>query len=567
MDLIGKHQLNDPECKFRLNKTELIIASFAANLLSLALPIMVLQVYDRIMINYSYDTLVILSLVVCGAICLESVIRIIRSYATGWAGMMYEYTLDANATRKYINADPIKIKQEGTGKQMQNLNSFTKMKDFYSGQSLVSMVDIPFALIFLCLIWYIAGPLVLVPIILISIFCFISWRSGKKLVRALKDQDQNDDEKYNFMIESLQGIHSIKSYGLEHIFQRRFERLEEKSTLSSYDVSIASTKGSAFSSLFNEVMIVAVVAFGAPMVIDQNLTTGALIAIVLLSGRLIQPISKSLFLWTQYQDYKIANEKADELFSISQMKRDPDLSHQDQLGDLVIENINFEYGDRQLFNNLSLIAKTPDVIGIHGPNNSGKSTLLKLMAGIMQPSSGSITIDGIQADCLTSEELVRHVGLIEPDNVIFQGTIIENMTAFDDTKEDKAMSIAKLLHLDHEVSSLPHGYRTKINDGFVDTVAPGVKQKIAITRVLLNNPKIILFNNADKGLDKAGYECLIKLLEMLKGKVTIIMLTEDKRISQLASKHYALKEGSLTEITQEDSDNIFEVKSYKELKI
>jgi ATP-binding cassette subfamily C protein LapB len=566
MNLIDKYKLDDPACNARLNKSELIVSTLAINLLSLALPVMVLQVYDRIMTNHSVGTLMVLAVGVCIAILFEGILRVARTYMTGWTGMMYEYTMASNAMRYYINADPAKLKKEGPGKQIQNLGAFSKLRDFYGGQTLVTLVDIPFALIFIALISYLTGRLVYVPLTLIFIFILISWFMGNRLMKALEIQDGNDDRRYNFIIEALQGIHSIKSYGLEPVFTRRYERLEEDSSLSNYETALISTEGYTFGILFNEIMVISVVTFGAPMVIGNELTTGALIATVLLSGRLMQPIQKALFLWTQFQDYRIANAKANDMFSIEQIKRVKSEKIDSKLGQIRVKNVSFAYGDKTIFSNINLELNLPDIIAIHGPNSSGKSTLMRLIAGISEPTEGEITIDGITASSLISEDLVHHVGLITAENTMFQGTIMDNLTAFNEEKEITAMELASLLSIDKEIALLPKGYETKINDGFADTIAPGIKQRIAIARVLLNKPKIILFNNADKGLDKEGYNHLIKLLTMLKGKVTMIITTDDHNIGKLADRNFVLKDGALKEVATEDS-SIFEVKPYKELKI
>ena len=566
MNLVDKYGLDDPPSKFRLKKSELITATLAINLLSLALPVMVLQVYDRVLVNRSDGTLVVLIVGVCIAIFFEAILRIARSYAMSWTGAVYEYTLAANAMRYYINADPMKTKIEGAGRQIQNLGAFSKLRDFYGGQTMVTLVDIPFAIVFLVLIAYLSGTLVFVPIVLITIFMVITWFLGNRLMRAIKAQGVCDDKRYNFIIETLQGIHSIKSYGIETVFQRRYEKLEEDSSLTNYNASLVSTEGYTFGVLFNEVMIIAVVSVGAPMVINGDFTTGGLIATVLLSGRLMQPIQKALFLWTQFQDYRLANETANSIFSIDQIQRRQAEANHETIGTIELKDVSFGYGSNLIFSGINLSLRVPDIIAIHGANNAGKSTLLRLIAGISRPSSGSVIVDGIHASELASEDLVYHVGLIAAESIMFQGTIMENLTAFDESKEARALELAALLNVDREIALLPHGYETKVSDGFADTIAPGIKQRVAIIRVLLNKPKIILFNNADKGLDREGYSHLIKLLTMLKGKVTMIVTTDDQNISKLADRHYLLKNGNLTEV-EAQSAAIFEVKPYKELKI
>lgn len=566
MNLIEKYELKDPPTKFRLRKEELITSTMAVNFLSLALPIMVLQVYDRIIVGHNTGTLVVL---VCGvvlAIFCEAILRIARSYTTGWNAAVYEYTLAANAMKRYINADQSKLKQEGAGRQLQNLGAFTKLRDFYGGQAMVSLIDVPFAGVFLILISYIAGKLVFVPIVLIAVFTILTWFMGNKLMHNLESQGVADDNRYNFIIETLQGIHSIKSYGVEAIFKRRYERMEEDCSIANYNTALTSIEGYTFGVLFNEVMIIAVVSCGAPMVINGEFSTGGLIATVLLSGRLMQPIQKALFLWTQFQEYRISSQTAENIFSIHQVKRDEELASLEKKGIVELDGVSFSYGSNKVFDKVSLKVNFPEVVSIHGPNSSGKTTLLKLIAGITEASEGVVKVDGIKSLDFSSEELIKHVALIAPESVIFQGTIMENLTGFDESKEEKVIELANLLGLDKEIASLPHGYETKLNDGFADTIAPGIKQRITIMRVLLNKPKIILFNNADKGLDKEGYNYLIRLLNMLKGKATMILTTDDQNINMLADRHFLLSEGRLQEVEAKNA-GIFEIKPYRELKL
>ncbi len=567
MNLIDKFNLNDPDCKFRLNKYEVVLSTLTVNLLSLALPIMVLQVYDRIMINRSVGTLTVLAIGVSIAIILEGILRIARAYTTSWAGMMYEYTMAANAMRLYINANPVKLKKEGPGQQIQNLNAFSKLRDFYSGQTLINIVDIPFAFTFLVLISYLTGKLVIVPIALIAIFTIVTWFLGNKLKQALLNQGGVDDKRYNFIVEALQGIHTIKSLGLEAIFTRRYASLEEECSIHNYRTALISTQGYTFGILFNELMVVAIVSFGAPMVIKGDFTSGALVATVLLAGRLMQPIQKTLFLWTQFQEYRIANNQAEKMFSIEQVERRPiDNKEFKEIGTVKLENVSFGYGEKMIFENINLDLKIPDTIGIRGENNAGKATLMRLIAGIVKPTSGRIFVNGIPPSDYQSEEVVKYIGYISANNILFQGTILENLTAFNENMENEALEIAKMFNLDKEIALLPKGYDTKINDGIADIIAPGIKQRIAISRALIHKPKIILFHNADRGLDREGYNLLIKFLHLINNQTTTIIVTEDHNINLLVDREYLLKDGKLTVINSQDS-RIYDLKPYKELKI
>jgi ATP-binding cassette subfamily C protein LapB len=473
----------------------------------------------------------------------------------------------ANAMRLYINANPVKLKTEGPGQQIQNLNAFSKLRDFYSGQTLINIVDIPFAFTFLVLISYLTGKLVIVPIALIAIFTIVTWFIGNKLKQSLLNQGGVDDKRYNFIVEALQGIHTIKSLGLEAIFTRRYASLEEQCSIHNYRTALISTQGYTFGILFNELMVVAIVSFGAPMVIKGDFTSGALVATVLLAGRLMQPIQKTLFLWTQFQEYRIANNQAEKMFSIEQIeRRHIDPKEYKEIGTVKLENVSFGYGEKMVFKNINLDLKIPDTIGIRGENNAGKATLMRLIAGIVKPTSGRIFVNGIPPSDYQSEEVVKYIGYISANNILFQGTILENLTAFNENMEHEALEIAKMFNLDKEIALLPKGYDTKVNDGIADIIAPGIKQRIAIARALLHKPKIILFHNADRGLDKEGYNLLIKFLHLINNQTTTIIVTEDHNINLLVDREYLLKDGKLTEINSKDS-RVYDIKPYKELKI
>ncbi len=569
MSLIDEFHLKDPVCKFRLNKREFILSTLAINLLSMALPIMVLQVYDRVMVNQSVGTLTVLAIGVCIAVILEGILRVARSFTTGWVGMMYEYSMAANAMRMHVNADPALLPEEGSGKRIQNLNSFSNIRNFYSGQSLVTMIDVPFATIFLFLISYLTGILVLVPLILIIFFTIVTWFIGNNLKQALTEDSDADDKKYNFIIEALQGIHTIKSLGVEGLFARRYECLEEEASIRNYKTAEISNRGYSFGIFFNEILIVSIVVFGAPMVVNGDFTSGALVATILLAGRLMQPIQKTLFLWTQFQEYRIAADQARKMFKIQQIERS--FVNEDEIserGTVTIENLEFSYGnnDKKILNGINLKLKAPQVIAIQGESNSGRSSLMRLISGISCPTNGSIFVDGIEVSRYPSEQLIKHVGFISQETVIFQGSILDNITAFDESMNSAAMEIATLLNLDEEISLLPSGYNTKIGDSIADIVTPGVKQRIAIARVLVHKPKVILFHDADKGLDKEGYHLLLKLLNRIKGQVVMILISDDYNINDLADQRYFLREGKLFKSTAKDKE-IYEVKPYRELKI
>lgn len=554
---------------FKQSSYALLSSTLAINILSLALPVMTLQVYDRILPNPGTGTLPVLITGVCLAIFLEACLRLARAYVLGRTGAAYEHRMACNAMEKVLGADLNKMGSYGIGEHLHRMASVGKLKDFYNGHSLTVFVELSFVPWFFALILYIGGPLVLVPAAILGVFVCFSLMNGYLLRDALLRREKADDRRFNFLIESLEGVHTLKAFALEKFFDRRYERLEEDSTLENFNVTKETARTFNTGAIFSHIMVASVISAGAWCVLNGMLTTGGLIAILLLSGRIMQPVQKALALWARYQDYKLARKNIEELFHTPQQEilpRDGDAQILAD-GQLEIRDMSFQYSadDQPILKNLNLELKRGETVLISGAHGSGKSSLLNLIAGIYQPTSGEIFVDGEDIRTYAPEELVKHVGYIRTQAMIFRGTIRDNITCFGQTRESQAKEVAALLDVDKDVAKLPGGFDTFLSGNNTDSIPPGLKQRIAMVRVLATKPRLILFDNADRTLDKEGYAMIYSLLARVKGKASMILISEDLNIRGLASRHYELVDGTLSEKT--DKKSLGNITPYKELRL
>lgn len=546
----------------------LLLSTLAINILSLALPVMTLQVYDRILPNQGSGTLPVLIAGVTVAIILEAALRLARNYVMGWAGAAYEHRLSCAAMNHVLDADLSRLGPYGIGEHMQRMGAVGKLKDFYNGYALTTFSEMAFVPLFFGLIIYIAGPLAAIPCAVMMIFTIVSLSQGQRLRAALKARDKTDDKRYDFLIESLDGVHTIKSFALENNFARRYEALEESSTLSNYEVTEATSGTFDAGAVFSHIMVAAVITTGALFVLHGNITTGALVATLLLSGRMMQPLQRALSLWAKFQDYTIARQKVEAIF---ETPRYPGIPANDQnitrSGRLEISGLAFRRGDDKpwLLDGVDFKLDRSDAVLLSGAHGSGKSLLLQLIAGIYPPANGTINIDGHNILRYAPEDLIRHVGLIHSEGVIFRGTIRDNMTCFGQIPEKDVHEIAFLLKIDRDIALLPSGFDTMLNGNNTDSVPPGLKQRIAMARVLAPKPRIILFDNADRGLDREGYSLVYSLLARLKGKAGMILISDDRNIRGLASCFYTLENGKLTKTEELCSTGY--IKPYSELRL
>lgn len=569
MPSFGKEATQTPTVSFTTRRTSLVAVSFVSNLLSLALPIMTLQIYDRILVSQSENTLHVLMAGVVIAVILESVLRLCRSYVVNWAGAVHEHSLICNSMRHMLGAELSSLERQSVSEQLQRINSISKLREFTSGQALITLIDLPFVFVFLAFIFYLAGWLVVVPVVLLALFALIAWHLGRKLKKDIVKQESADEARMGFIIETLNGIHTLKSMGLENLFQRHYEQLQHGSSLASYQVVKQSNIAANCGALFTQAMMISIIAFGAPMALDGQLTMGTLIACVLLSGRIMSPVQKALGIWTRFQDFQLAKKDVQSTFLLPTLDRGDGNDFSAKDGRLNINNMSFSYGEHEaiLFDDINLSLQRGDSISISGDHSCGKTTLLKLIAGLYQPTSGEILINNSLATGYTARELIKHVGYMAMEGTIFKGTIQENLTAFGEIPAQKVKEIIELLDIQKDIARLPEGFDTKLEGITADPIPPGLKQRIAIARVLASKPRILLFDNADRSLDQHGYNQLYSLLGRLKGKVTMVIVSDDRNILRLAKKEYVLEDGHLVERQFSDTSKQHDVLPYQELRL
>lgn len=524
----------------------LFVSTIALNFLSLALPVMTLQVYDRILPNPDSGTLPVLIAGVTVAVFLEACLRLSRAWMMGWNGAVYEHQLSTQAMRRVLSTDTFRTKKSGIGEFLHRMTAIGRVKDFHSGYVLVTLAETAFVPVFLGAIFYIAQPLFFIPLSLLLLFIAISAFQGQRMQKAMEGRDLADDKRYNFLIECLKGIHSVKSFALENLLSRRYEGLQESSSLASFRSAEASTSSFNAGTLLSHVMMAAVITAGAIFVLSGHITTGALVATLLLSGRLMQPAQRALMLWTRFQEFRLSRRKIEALFAVEAHNDAPATELPPVEGRIDIKGAHL----KGMLKDVSLEVAPGEAVSIYGPLGCGKTALLEMIAGLYPPDDGRILIDGLDACRYPPEELSRRVGYLATEGITFRGTIRDNLTRFGLVSEKDAQEAARLLHVDRDVARLAAGFDTPLQISGNDGVPPGLRQRIALARVLAARPKIILFDEADRALDRQGYNLLFSLLSRLSQKTALVLVSDDANITSLAQRHYLLARGRLIEKSQ-----------------
>jgi len=531
---------------------DLVMASTFINILALALPLTLLQVYDRIIPNDAQETLSLMIIGVGVALTFDAVLRLARSHVSGWMAARFEHLAGCKAIERLMRTSIVDYERQGAGVHLERMNALSVLKEFYAGQAVLAVCDLPFAIIYLSAIYYLAQHLVLVPIALIIAFFIVAAIVGKKLKKSLEGRMMADDRRYNFIIEVLGGIHTIKGLAMEEQMLRRYERLQETCAGSEREVSLNSSSAIGVGAVFSQLTMFAVVGYGATFVIDGVLTVGGLAACTMLAGRSMQPLQRAVGIWTRFQSISLARNRLRELFQMTPESPDEMPPLENVHGELELQNISFNFGKNRdgedlppVFSNVSLVIPFGSAVGIQGSNASGKTSLLLLMNGIVHPTAGRVFIDGNDITRFNPVTVRREIAYLPQEGVLFNGTLLENLTMFRQEKETNAFDMARLLGLDHVVAHMPMGYDTQVGDGAGESLPRGIKQRIAIARALVNKPRVLLFDEANTSMDSAGDAMLKDLLERLKGRVTLVLVSQRPSLLELADDVYEIRDHAL----------------------
>jgi ATP-binding cassette subfamily C protein LapB len=531
------------------SRYDILAASVTINILSLALPVVLLQVYDRIIPNQATSTFALLVLGVGSALILDAILRLARAYITGWAGASFEHVAGCESVERLLDTDLASFERESSGVHLQRLAAVDTLRDFYGGQSMLILVDLPFAALFLATIGLLAGTLVLVPLALLALFLAAAYVHGLRLRAALRRRATYDDRRCSFLIEVLNGIHTVKSLAMEALMVRRYERILESCAGAGYSVNLLSTSAQGLGSFFSLATMVSVVGLGSLWVIDGTFTVGVLAASTLLAGRSLQPLLRAMGVWTRFQSISLARERLDEVFALppevgDHEARAPSLRD----GVLELENVHFRYlaSGPEILSGVNLSLAPGEVVGITGENGCGKTTLLSVIMGALKPTAGSIRIDGRVLDDGARKNLRTQAAYLPQNGVLFQGTVMDNLTMFRGGEHlDRAVDSAHRVDLGDIVNRLPLGFDTQVGDGSMESLPGGIRQRIAIARALVDDAPLVLFDEANTSLDAAGDAVLRDLLEGMKSKRTIVLISHRPSLLKLASRVYELREGTL----------------------
>src|SRR5574344_1715652 len=506
------------------------IATFTINILALTTSLFTMQVYDRVVPTGAISTLVALTIGVFIAIFLEMIIKFSRSVLLDYATkkMDIEYSNDIFERFLRIRCDAL---PKSIGTLTGQLQSYNNVRAFITSAAMFLFIDLPFSIIFILAIFVIGGFVMgLVPIGFLILSLIVGFIFRKKIEQASKNSSMASYKKMGLMVETVENSENIKATGAGFNILNNWNRFTEEAVDDDIEIRHYSDMSSYITAFLQQLSYIAIVSLGAYLVAENGtITMGALIAMTILSGRILQPIAQ---LPNQFVQWGKASLAVKDLDNVYKLASDNDgitrpLSPYLNTTNIRCKDISFGYSEKSNVISVSeLNIKQGEKVAILGAIGSGKSTLLKIIAGLYKPTKGLVYLDGIDMQLIKRDFLTENMSYLPQTTKLFAGTLRDNLIfGMIGISDEQIIEAAKLTGLIGLINALPNGLDTVVPEGG-ESVSGGQKQLIALTRMIVANKKIILLDEPTASMDEGTERQIISMLhQKLSPEQTMVVVT------------------------------------------
>lgn len=511
-----------------------MIASAALlNLLGLALPLATLHVYDSVLPNAALESLAALTIGLIAVALLEMAIRILQTRVATPSAAIYARDLKLAALERELaglNADGRRTPTE----TLEQLGAVERFTGFFGGQARLALVDLPFSILALGLIAALAGWVALAPIAVIALYLVTLGLSGAALRKRIREREDLDLKSTDFLHDIFSAILTVKSWALEALMLRRYERLLTASTLSNADIVRLNAGVQRLSGLFSSAIIVATLGAGAWSAIAGNLSIGTLAATTLLAGRAAQPALRAAKAWNDLQRAAISADATLKLFAsetTAEVAADRPLA-QPRSGAPALATR--PEGDD--------VGESGGVVRVDGGDAGQRTAALEAIAGLRSAtaSTAGFTLDGLEPRLFRAAN-PGATAMVARSDAAFRGSVLENLTLFGrGANALPALSVSERLGLDDEVRRLPEGYDTPVGDAIRESLSPAGQKKLILARAIAQGPRLLILDEPTAQLGRADVHRLADEIASLARTATIVMATTDASLGALADRAIAL---------------------------
>ncbi|MFV0573939.1 MAG: type I secretion system permease/ATPase [Vibrio sp.] len=527
---------------------DVFLASILINIFAVGAPLFSRLVYDKIVPNLAYDSLWVLAIGVFVIFIFDFCLKMMRSYFLDVAGKKSDILISSKIF-SHVMGIRLEAKPPSVGAFAKHMQEFESIRDFFTSASITTLIDLPFAVFFLIVIYVIAGPLALVPLIGVIALIAYSFIIQKPLRRTIEEGSRLASQKNSNLVESLAGLETLKMFGAESQYQYRWEEAVAHManwSLKSRRLTDSLQNAAGFVQQF---LNVAMIVVGVYLIGAGDLTMGGLIAATMLSGRAVGPMIQVAMLSSRYNQAKSAMGIIEKLMEMpTEQEPNKRYIHRPIIkGKIQFEDVSFTYpgATSPSLKNINLTINPGEKVGIIGRIGSGKTTLERILMGLYQPTDGTVLIDDTDIKQLHQIDIRRNLGCVPQDITLFYGSIRDNIALGRPLANDKDIILAaERAGVTSFTQKDSAGLDKQVGEGG-HALSGGQRQAIAIARALLGNPPVMIMDEPTSSIDNRTEMFIKRQMRNFSKDETLILITHKTGMLDLVDRLIVMEQGQI----------------------
>lgn len=538
--------------KYRRSLIEVLVASLIMQLLNLAQPLVLQQIFDKVIVQQNLDTLYTLGIILLGVSLAQGLIGAVRTYLFADTTNRIDIALGAQVIQHLLRLPLRYFDKRPVGELQTRIAELGNIRGFLTGSLLTLALDALFSVIYIAVMVVYSGVLTAVTLSVVPLFLGLTIVASPIIKGQLRKAAEKNARTQSLLVESLNGVQTIKAQSAENSVRWQWQKRYSSYMSENFRTLMIGVSSGTIGSFLNQLTGLLTLWVGAFLVIKGDLTIGQLIAFRIISGYVVGPLLNLATSWQSFQGVSLSLERLSDVIDAEPEGSDDEL---DQLplppiqGDVVFQDVDFRFSDGAalVVNKVAFTVSSGSFVGIVGRSGSGKSTIMKLLPRLYKPEAGRILIDGFDINKLQMSSVRRQIGIVPQDSLLFEGTIRDNisLTSPDSTSEE-IVEAAKVACAHDFIMELPEGYATRIGERGAG-LSGGQRQRIAIARSVLQRPKLLILDEATSALDYlTERQVCINLKEHFIGS-TVFFITHRLSTIRGADQILMMDYGSLVE--------------------
>jgi len=544
----SNHWFFGPVIRSKRLYMQVILASVFINLFALASAFYIMTVYDRVIPNEAMESLLALTIGVCIVMAFDFIMKVLRGVFTDQAGINIDHDVADSLFDRLAQNDNVGG-QKATGAMANTVKDFDSLKDFLASASFVVFADLPFVFLFIFVLYSIGGPIATIPGVIVIAVLLVGLLVQPIIKRLTFNAMQDGQSKQAVLVEVLNSLETIKTLSGIRLLRNRWMDSVGRQGVVTAKSRFWTQLTTNFSQLGQQASQVGIVVYGVVLITSGDLSMGSLIACVILSGRTLAPLGQLTNLLGRFNQSINAYKNLNELMAepVLEASRMGQIRREEIIGDIRFSHTSFRYPEQKedTLKQLNLNIKAGEKVAILGKIGSGKTSFLRLLAGIYEPNEGSVQIDQTEVGHIHPEDLRRGLGVVLQSPMLFSGSVKENLLlGKPDATDEEIIEAAKQAGIDEFIGQLPNGYETILTERG-QQLSGGQRQAMCIARSLISNPSIIIMDEPTSAMDSGTEQQLMFRLKSLFENKTVIVITHRGTLLSLVDRVIVMDSGRI----------------------